>query len=74
MWQSEPPVCFCIMEHTTTYCNVNSIAQFPAAIRVTSSTTLFRIMLSTPQLEKIRSLLGVFKNVVPLYVTSIISV
>ena len=74
MWQSDPPVYFCIMEHATIYCNVYSIAQFPAAIRVSSSATHFRIMLSTPQLAKICSLLGVSKNRVPRYVTSIISV
>ena len=74
MWQSDPPVCFCIMEHATTYCNVNSIAQFPAAIRVSSSATRFRVMPSTPQLAKRCSLLGVFNTRIPLHVTSIISV
>jgi hypothetical protein len=74
MWQSDPPVYFYIMEHATTYCNVNSIAQFPAAIRVSSSVTHFSVMLSTPQLAKMYFLLGVYKNRVPPYVTSIISV
>jgi hypothetical protein len=74
MWQSDPAVFFHIMEHATTYCNVNSTAQFPAAIRVSSSATHFRIMLSTPQLAKICFLLGVFKNRVPLHVTSVVRV
>lgn len=73
-WQSDPPVHFCVMEHATTYCNVNSIAQFPAAIGASGSATHFGKMLSTPQLAKRCFLLGVFKNRVPLYVTSIISV
>ena len=49
MWRSDPPVYFCIMQHAKTCCNVNSIAQSPAA----SNTFQKKKMLSTPKLARI---------------------